>query len=702
MLGAVRRRWATQLAKRTPQENAFLALIPVVGAATGLTAVGIAHVIAFLQNLCWGSGRNLLDAALAHPWNYRVLMLAAGGLVVGAIGWYFKVDTRGAGTASIVQSLALKGGYISVRQTVPRVVAGVVTVAAGGSLGREGPMSQMGGAVGSWLGRHFRLSAQQTRMLTCAAASAAIAAVYNAPIGGALLGMEVFIGSFALEVFGPVVIATVISTLIFRSAMGELPRFVIPDLLRESYRLVSGWELLGYLVLGILAGIASVIFVRALFVAEDAFGKMRLPKPLQPLVGMTLVGLIGIVYPHVFGNGYESVNKALHQEFAVQLMVLLLVAKLVATALTLGAGGAGGLFMPTVMIGALLGGAFGHEVHTWFPQQTAESGAYALVGMGGLLAGTMHAPLTAIMMVFEQTNSYQIILPLMFVCIISSVTARLFMAEPVHLQTLRRRGVVLPRGTEGMVMQTVRVGDVMHSEVEAVHATAPFAEVVDRFLASVQNHLYVINDAGRFLGAIPLHAIKGMLHQRDALTVVIAAELVDESFDFVTPEMRLADTMDLFWRRHCERLPVVDNPTDRRLIGWISKRDLIGVYNQEILQRRHLLARFASGERDERRDVFVELPEGYLLQSITVPPAYDGRTLGELALRSTYGVHALEVKRRDPQTGTTTVELATAQTRLAAGDQLIVIGSVVDIGRLMADLALALDLGTGTAKLSHE
>ena len=677
-------RAAAQLARRTPSENAFLFLLPVVGVTVGLLCAGMAHVIAFLQKLCWGSGTNLLTAAQDKPWYWCILIPLAGGLVVGAIGWYFKVQTRGGGITTIMQTLALKGGVLSLRQTVPRDWAAVVTLATGGSLGREGAMAMLASAVSSYLGRHFKLSTQHLRMLVCGAAAAALAAVYNAPIGGALFALELLMGNFALEVLGPVVVISVISTLVFRSCMGSLPRFIVPQ-----YQLVSSWELVFYLWLGVLAGIVSVIFVRMLYTSQDIFEKLPVPRWLKPAIGMTLLGCIGIFWPHVFGNGFEPVNQILqHQTITmpVKLLMILLLMKMLASAVCFGGGAAGGLFTPSLMVGALLGGVFGYGVHSLFPHLTAEHGAYALIGMGGLLAGTIHAPLTAIMMIFEQTNNYQIVLPLMFVCVISHFTVRLLGARSLDEEALRRRGLQLPRGPEGSVMQSLHVADVMHDDVTAVNHSVPFTGVVERFLKEPNNFLYVTNGHGKFLGAIRLHALKEMLSQGDALQTVIADDLLDDTFVVVTPETKLADLMEIFWQQNCERLPVVNNLTDRKLIGWISKRDLIGIYSQEILRKRQLLGHFVVSEADEKRDMYVELPEGFELRTVAIPTQCEGQTLAQLAPRSSFGVHVLAIKRSDPATGKETVELPGPQMQLREGDRLAVIGQGTGIDQFRGAL----------------
>lgn len=676
--------WA-QLAKRTPSENAFLVLVPIIGAGTGAASVLIAHLISYLQSKWWGSTGPLLEITLGVSWQTKLFILTLGGIVVACLGWLTRTETRGGGTASIIHALALRGGMISLRQTLPRVLAGIITVASGGSLGREGPMIQFASAYGSHLGRRCKLSTPHLRILVCCAAASAIAAVYNAPIGGALFALEILIGSFALEVFGPVVVASVISTLIFRGFTGDIPRFVIPH-----YELVSAWELIAYFVLGILGGVASIGFRRALFWTEDLFQKVPLPAYVKPVLGFALVAGIGVAYPQVFGNGYDAVNRTLHEQLPVSLLLVLPVAKTVATAITAGCGGAGGLFTPSLMIGALVGGAFGYGVHAWLPAHTAEHGAYALVGMGAVLAGTTHAPLTAMVMIFEQTNSYQIILPLMFVCIISTVTARLWRGDSMHLEALRRRGVILPRGPEASVMRTLHVSDVMHDDVDFVRVNDAFPVVVDRFLNSRHNNLYVVGDGDRFLGAIPLHALKEMLTQGENLRGVVAVDLLDETFTFVTPGDPLADTMEQFWQQNSERLPVVRDAGTRRLLGWISKRDLIGIYNQEILQKQQLLGRFFVGESSERREQFVELPAGFQLQTVAVPAALDGQTISEIAPRARHSVHVLAVRRHGDASGREPVEMPGPGTRLHTGDKLVIIGAVEDIAAFMSTLATKL------------
>lgn len=668
------------LGEQTPSQQALLFLIPAVGVVVGVSSLGIAYLIHMLQDVLWGDGHNLVGAALSSPTLKRVLLPAAGGLTLGLLGLVLRVKMRGHGTAGIMHALALKNGVVSLRREYPGTASGILTVSCGGSLGREGPMVEFGTALSSWLGRRFHLESRELRILVCAAAGAGLAAAYNAPIGGSMFAMEILIGSLALDVLGPVVIAAVISTLISRNAMGGLPRFVIP-----AYNLVSPWELVGYLVLGVLAGVFAVVLIRTMSAVEDGFSHLHLPEWVQPMIGFSLVGVIGIWLPYVYGNGYETVNMALNQALPLKLLLILPIAKLLATALTRGSGGAGGMFTPTLMMGSLLGGAFGTFVHGWFPDHTAGPGAYALVGMAAMVSGTTHAPIMAIFMIFEQTNSYQIILPLMFVCIISNAVARRIKPESLHVESLRRRGIELPKYPEGGVMRSLRVANVMHPEVESVHRTDSFRTVVEAFLRYRFNYLYVVDDTGRFQGAIAFHGMKDMLGHADSLEMVIAQDLLATDFETVSPEDTLAETMERFWRQNSERLPVVSADGARKLVGWISKRDLIAVYKQEILGQGQMLSRFGqAGDIEGKRDRFVELPEDFEITSVVVPPFMAGKTLRQLDPRGNYGLYVLQVIRYDPLRGTRSVRMPGAESMLSRDDQLIVVGPSEGIARFRA------------------
>jgi len=656
------------LGEQTPSQQALLVLIPLVGVVVGLTSAGIAYLIHYLQDVLWGDGHDLVAAALASPTAKRILLPAAGGAILGLLGLVLRVRMRGHGTAGIIHALALKNGLVSLRREYPGTASGILTVSCGGSLGREGPMVEFGTALSSWLGRRARLEPRELRILVAAAAAAGLSAAYNAPIGGAMFAMEILIGSLALQVLGPVVIASVIATLISRNAMGNLPRFVIPQ-----YNLVSPWELLAHVALGVLCGIFAVIIIRTMSLCEDGFQRSHLPRWIQPLIGFSVVGVIGVWLPYVYGNGYGTVNLALNQELPFLLLLILPLAKLLATAFTRGSGGAGGMFTPTLMMGSLIGGAFGTLVHAWFPEHTAGPGAYALVGMAAMVSGTTHAPIMAMFMIFEQTNSYQIILPLMVVCIVSNAVAKRLKPESLHMETLSRRGIELPKWPE-QGMRGLRVQNVMHAEVEAVRRTDDFPTVVEAFLRHRFNYMYVVDESGRYLGVIALHELKKMLGDADSLHMVIAQDLLTTEFQTVAPEDSLAETLERFWKQDSERLPVVTR-REEKLVGWISKRDLIALYKQEVLGEGQMFGRFGqAGDEERKQDRFVELPKDFEVVSLPVPPAMVGKSLRELDPRGTYGLYVLQIVGYDPVFGTRNVRMPGPESILQREDRLVVVG----------------------------
>src|SRR5882724_7257196 len=421
----------------TREDRLFFLLIPLTGVLAGVLGLLVSAGTKGLQDLLWGHAQSLLAAATRATWWRKLVALGVGGVLIGLIVWLGRSSVRGHGTSSLIESVALKNGRVEPRPVLLTALAGVATVGSGGSLGREGPMIGLGAMVSSWLGSRFGLAPQRVKILLGCGAAAGMAAIYNTPIGGALFAMEVILGNFALEIFGPIVVSSVISTVIARSFRGPAPIYATPD-----YALVSGWELLAYTGLGLVGALASVLFIFATHGADRSFARLRLPAAVQPLLGLLLVGALGIYVPYVYGNGFETITLALHDHLPLVLLLTLPLYKLLATALTAGSGGAGagGMFTPSLFVGSLVGGAYGHWIHALWPASTATSGAYAAVGMAAIAAGTSHAPISAILILFEFTGNYDLILPLMLASIVSSLAASALYPYSIYTASLQGRG----------------------------------------------------------------------------------------------------------------------------------------------------------------------------------------------------------------------------------------------------------------------
>lgn len=549
-------------------ERRFWLLVGLVGLISGMGAVVLLKVLRFTQHLFWGGEvEGFLSSVIASPSWRRFLVPVLGGALVSLVTLLIGQPLRGHGTAGIIESIWVKSGRLSLPRALLRGLVSIISVALGAPLGREGALLQTGAASGSFLGHWLRLGPGQARLLVACGAAAGVASAYNVPIGAALFGLEVLLGSFALELFGPIVVACVVATLVSRILIADHPSYVIPHYVMHPR------ELLLAMLLGVLLGGASALYVRGINVLSDWLD--RLPRklaPFLPLAAMTLVGLAAVWLPHLLGNGYDAVNAALLGKLSLVLLLVLPLAKLLATSLCAGAGVPGGLFTPSLFYGALLGGAFGQVMQYVWPGG-APSGAYALLGMGAVLAGTTHAPVSAVLIIFELTGDYGLILPLMLGAFLSTVISRRLEPESLYTSVLHRRNVRIPEsvphwlreeGTRAMLMP-VR---------DRVAPSATFQEIVVLLLEQPSGmDLYVTDEDGRYLGIIALDELKGHLPDHSLLGATIAADVMDRHLQPVTPDLSLAEVAARFATTPLERLPVVDR--ERRLLGTISKSDVL-------------------------------------------------------------------------------------------------------------------------------
>ena len=394
-------------------EHLSISIIAVViGVLGGYGAVLFRFAIIFFQTLLYQSGEEFLTIAATVPWWMKLIMPAVGGAVVGPVIYFYAREAKGHGVPEVMEAVALKGGLIRPRVSAAKILASAISIGAGGSVGREGPIVQIGSAVGSTVGQVLKVSQDRLRTLVGCGAAAGIAATFNAPIAGVLFSVEILMGEFGVSTFSPIVLSSVTATTISRHYFGDFPAFVVP-----GYEVVSIWELLLYGGLGVIVALVAVLFVITLYKTEDLFDKIPIPEYTKPIMGGFIMGGTIIFLPQMFGVGYGAINHALNGQIVWWFLLMMVFAKILATSITIGGGMSGGIFAPSLFIGAMLGGCFGEVVHMLFPDITATSGAYALVGMGGVVAAATHAPITAIIIIFELTGNYTIILPLMITCI---------------------------------------------------------------------------------------------------------------------------------------------------------------------------------------------------------------------------------------------------------------------------------------------
>jgi chloride channel protein, CIC family len=671
----------------TRDDRIFFFLIVLVGVVAGLLGALVHALIRLFQSVLWRSPESILEAARQVPDWWVVAVLAFGGLLVGLIDWATRQKVGGGGMAALIEAVALSGGRVSPKPVLANALAAIATVGSGGSLGREGPLIRLGAMISSWLGSRLGMQPHRLKVLVGCGAAAGLAAAYNIPVGGALFAMEVVLGNFALDIFGPIVVSSVISTLISRAISGNVHLYAAP-----GYTLVSTWELVPYVGLGVVCGLASVVFVLAVRLGRSFFRSMRfLPDPLKPMVGMTLVGLLALWVPHVLGGGTDVINMALTgelklperlplpEELTVLFLLGLAAAKLLATAITTGCGGAGGLFTPSLFFGALVGGAYGFSVHGLWPEIASSYGAYAAVGMAAIAAGTSHAPISAILIVFEFTGNYDLILPLMVASIISSFLSRRLRRYSIYTEALRHKGIELPWRMEEAVLAGLTVEALLQEDPDILRPGDPYSRVVDKFLSTNRERLFVVGPDGKLQGVVSLHDIKHMLESPDTLTAVVAHDLMLPIERVIRNDERLHRATESFAQSEYERLPVVN--AEERFLGVLAKRDLLAVYAQEVLGRPALLATFVSSKGEETSRDYVHLPPDFSVRLVPVPEVLIGKTLAEAKLPQTLGARVLEIRRRSSRMGDEVV-IPAGDTIFEEGDQFILVGPTATVEAL--------------------
>ena len=565
---------------KTNEHTTMAILAIIVGLVSGFGAIGFRYLINFIQSIFYGPGENLLDLAQSVPWYSRIWYPAIGGLVVGPIVYYLAREAKGHGVPEVMEAVALRSGLIRKRVVFVKSLVSAVCMGTGGSVGREGPIVQIGSGVGSGIGQVLKISGDRIKTLVGCGAAAGIAATFNAPIAGSMFALEIILGDFGLATFSPIVISSVVATAVSRHFLGDAPAFIVPE-----YHLVSAWELPLYVLLGLFCALVAVSFTTLLYRFEDMFDRLKFPEYLKAAFGGLILGCIGLLFPHILGVGYASIDMALMQNLSWWFMFLLVLAKTLATSITIGSGGSGGIFAPSLFLGAMAGGFFGAVVHSVFPGVTATSGAYSIVGMGSVVSGTTHGPLSAILILFEMTGDYKIILPLMIACIISSLASGQLSSESIYTLKLARRGVNIRAGKEINVLSSIPVRDVMNSRVETIPENLSLGRLAERISKSKYNSFPVLNQKGKLTGILSFFDYHQVVFDQDLKDLVVAKELASTHVVTVSLDDNLYNALEKITSKDYSLLPVVspDNPSELR--GVLTRRDIMGAYNKAVIKK---------------------------------------------------------------------------------------------------------------------
>ena len=502
-----------------------------------------------------------------NPWQ-RLITPAVGGALAGATILYGMRLSKQKNSTDYMEAVVLGEGNVPFRSSLVKSASALLTIATGGSIGREGPLVQLAAVLASLPGRFRHWAPPRKRLIVACGAAAGIASAYNAPISGAMFVAEIVLGSVSMESFGPLVFASVVATMTIRAS--PLMGFGNPLYEVTPFKLNANWEILPYAGLGVVAGIAAPWFLRFLRLCETAFEKSQMPLIPRLATGGALVGVLAVFRPEVAGNGYSSIDGILHNQWTWEVVLMIFIFKVLATGATFGSGAVGGVFTPTLFVGSGLGYLLGYGFHTIWPHAALTPSAFALVGMGAFLAATTHAPVMAMLMVFEITLDYAIILPLMMGCVIAYYLSVGIEPASIYSESLKRKGARL----FDEQLSKLRVLDLMKPDPPVVTVTAEFNEIAQYFISHRFSYLYVVDRQRHFLGVVSLHDIKPYLNEPEMAGVIIAEDILREDFPTVTPNVPLAHALEYFAHHDGERLPVL-NEADRTLMGSVSKSDLI-------------------------------------------------------------------------------------------------------------------------------
>ena len=668
---------------KNPSEALFIGTALIVGIGTGLGAVAFRYLI---QGVEW-VGYSWFPA-ISAGWGkaYVLIIPAIGGLIVGPLVYFFAREAKGHGVPEVMEAVALRGGRIRPIVAVVKSFASAITIGSGGSVGREGPIVQIGSALGSSLGQKMGLSDDRVRNLVACGAAGGIAATFNAPIAGVVFALEIILGEFSVKYFSSVVVSAVTASVIGRAVFGDIPAFHIP----MDYGINSLWEFAFYPLLGLSAAAIGAGFVYLLYWSEDVFAKWKsVPEWIQPAIGGILLGVVALTYPtltgiswegvpQIYNVGYEVIESALDNQLALGTVLILLILKMIATSLTLGSGGSGGVFAPGLFMGAMFGTAFELVVNIFFPGIAAPAGAYALVGMAAFFAATAHAPLTAVLILFELTGDYKIMLPLMFTVVIATLfSQKLLKGESIYSLKLTRRGVRLQHGKDVDILQGVLVNEVMARDIHTITKDMNLKGLSRIFNKTRHHGIAILDREGKLWGMVTISDMEYAIHNGMALSKTTVAEIGTpyEKLSMTYPDESIGDALNKMSQRGFGRLPVISRDDPKHLIGLIQRRDLVESYKIALTKRAEIQHRT---KRMQTRNIdgteFVEL-------SLSDNSQATGEMVCDIANNLPHESILISI-RRDGK-----VLIPHGETKLEAGDQLTAFTRSEDVEELYANLS---------------
>ncbi len=553
-----------------------------VGISAGVANICFRTVLEFVHQTIFVQGYAIVSQG---GWYKLLLPLIpiSGIVLLIPLALLFPGEIYGYGFTKFLRKVNIRGGSMKFRKNILKIISCSLTIGTGNSAGVEGPIAQVGGALGSLVGNIFRISGDKLKVYVAAGCAGGVGAMFNAPIAGVFFAAEiVLVGTYEISSFSVLVISSAMATVVSRAYYGENPAFPIP----EFHLLNPLAEIPLYMILGVIIGIFAVIHIYVFYQVRDRFAALKINLHFKPIIGAFVIGVWAIFFPQIMGDGYHYIKEVLAGNGIMWVMVVLILLKIFATAITLGSGGSGGIFAPALFIGAVIGGSYGSIVHSLFPNVTASSGAYAAVGIGAFLAASTHSPLTAIFLLFEMTGDHLIIIPIMLTSIIGTVVATKLNNDSIDTVDFTREGIDIHEGREVAIMKSIKVGLLLSEDVDFIHENANVDQLLQMFsMAKDSFYFPVIDDSGQMTGIVSLQDVKTFLHDEKMRCDAKVGSVCGRKVVFLTPDDNLYAAMTLFDTRGFEEIPVVQSAEEKWVLGMLRRRDVNFAYNHEVLKR---------------------------------------------------------------------------------------------------------------------
>lgn len=555
---------------------AFLAAI--IGVAIAYASIAFRELVLFVQLYAFGTGdERMVEAVKALPWWQIVLTPIIGGFIIAVFQKLFANGEKPESVAEVIEATALRDGKMSWKTGLTSAIATATSLGVGASAGREGPVVHMGASLASIIAQKLHLTPAVTRTLLACGVASAVSASFNAPIAGVFFALEVVMGHYAIHTFAPVVIAGVAGTMVSRAHFGDFPAFIMPDLTMGTY-----WEIPAFALLGLVASFVAIIFSYNLVFTEKVGEKLPVPNWLLPPVGGLFVGLIALKVPEVLGVGYEAVDNALKGSYDFSLLLVLLAAKILATGVSVGFRFGGGVFGPSLFLGAMTGGAFGLIATSFFPDLASDPNAYAVVGMGAVASSVLGAPVSTILIVFELTGDYAVTLAVMVASAVSALATGLMHKPSLFYWMLERKGLFLSGGKALYLLKTTTVRDIIDRNFMTVRLEETIENVREMLLAQYGGKLLVTDEDGRLYGVITATELSEIGDDNDPR--LIAANLCRKDPITVLSNDILEDALEKVEASGEEDVPVIEDQESGIVVGFVHITDLLRTYNKVLVE----------------------------------------------------------------------------------------------------------------------